>query len=296
MLCVFSSFNKTVSNNTPLSDRSTARFSPNDPGGPGTPIQGPPLLLEGAAIWERYKWPVVGLVSLLILAILGSELYQNSQHRRAEAASAALDGSKTISEYQKVIDQYPGTLAAANAYLLLAREKIDAKDYAGAGDTWQTFVQKFPKHPQVSAALLGRGDALMAQGKFDEARAAYQQVSSAHSTDYTAPLALMAEATLLKSQRKIEDARRVYENLVTAYSNSDVAAQAKEELRYLNALPPVNAPAPTPVPVASVAPAVPVAPVVPAAPTPAASVTPMASPTDAPTVPPASRSTSPKNP
>ena len=237
---------KTVSNNTPLPGRATS-YSPHDPGGPGTPIQGPPLLLEGAAVWERYKWPVVGAVALLVLALLGSEFYQGTQRRRAQESSVALDGAKTITEYQKVIDQYPGTLAAANAYLLLASEKIDAKDYAGAAETWQTFAQKFPKHPQVAAALLARGNALAAQGKVDDARAAYQQVTSAHSTDYTAPLAFLEEATLLKSQRKLEDARRVYENVVASYGNTNEAKQAQQELSFLNSLPPLGAPAPTPV-------------------------------------------------
>ena len=273
-----------MSKNTPLSER--ASYSPNDPGGPGTPIQGPPLLLESAAVWERYKWPIVGAVVLLILALLGSELYRNNQLRRAQEASAALDGSKTIGEYQKVIDQYPGTLAAANAYLLMASDKADTKDYAGAAETWQTFTQKFPKHPQVAAALLARGNALAAQGKIDEARAAYQQVTSAHSTDYTAPLAFLEEATLLKSQRKLEDARRVYENVVASYGNSIEANQARQELTYLNSLPPLNAPAPTPVP--APAPVASVAPVPPAAPAASAAPTPVESPTASPAVAPPS--------
>ena len=263
---------KTVSNNTPLSERAPS-YSPHDPSGPGTPLQGPPLLLEGAAIWERYKWPVVGAVALLVLALLGSEFYQAAQRRRAQESSVALDGAKTISEYQKVIDQYPGTPAAANAYLLLASEKIEAKDFAGAAETWQVFAQKFPKHPQVAAALLARGNALAAQGKTDEARAAYQQVASAHSTDYTAPLAFLEEATLLKSQRKLEDARRVYENVVASYGNTNEANQARQELSFLNSLPPLGAPAPAPAPTppVSVAPAPPDSPTASAAPTPTAS-------------------------
>ena len=259
-----------MSNNTPLSDRPT-RFSPDDPGGPGTPIPGPPLLLEGVAVWERYKWPLVGAVLLLVVALLGSELYRSSQRKRTEAASAALNNSRTITEYQAVTDQYPGTLAAANAYLLLAREQVDAKDYAGAAATWQTFTEKYPKHPQVAAALLARGNALEAQGKPDEARTIYEQVANTYANDYVAPAALVAEAMLFKSQRKLDDARRIFENVAASYPNSGESLQAKQELRYLNSVPPLNAPAPTPTPVAAVAPSV----------APAASVVPV--PTVAPT-------------
>ena len=260
----------------------TATPSPNDPGGPGTPLAGPDLLLEGNAAWEKYKFIVIGAVLLLVLALVGSELYHNSQRRMAEAASAELNGAKTIGEYQKVIDTYPNTLAAANAYLLMARDQTEAKDFAGAAATWQTFVEKFPKHPEAGAALLARGNALEAQGKPDEARAIYQQVATSYAGDYAAPLARLSEATLLTSQRKIEEARHVYENIIATYPNSVGAVVAKQEMRYLNALPAVGAPPPTPTPVPSAAPAVSV-PMVPAVvPAPSVAPTPVVVPTAAP--------------
>ncbi len=230
----------------------TAAPSPNDPGGPGTPLVGPDLLLESSAAWGRYKYIVLGAVALLVLALVGSELYRNAQSRTAEAASAGLNGAKTIGEYQKVIDTYPNTLAAGNAYLLMARDQTEAKDFAGAAATWQTFAEKFPKHPQAGAALLARGNALEAQGKLDEARAVYQQVSTSHAGDYVAPLARVSEATLLTAQRKLEDARHVYENIIATYPNSVGKLLAEREMRYLNSLPAAGAPPPTPT--ASVAP------------------------------------------
>ncbi len=271
-----------MSNNSSLRNE-TATPSPNDPGGPGTPLAGPDLLLEGSAVWEKYKFIVAGGVALLVLALVGSEFYRNHQLHTAEAASAQLDNAKTIGEYQKVIDTYPDTLAAASAYLLMAHDQADAKDFAGAAATWQTFAQKFPKHPQAAAGLLARGSALEAQGKLDEARTVYQQVATTYANDYAAPLARIDEATLLVSQRKLDEARRVYENIIATYPNSVGALEAKEEMRYLNALPALGAPPPTPMPsptpAASVAP-VPVTPATPAAsvaPAPVAPATPAAS-------------------
>ena len=283
-----------MSKNTSLRNE-TATPSPNEPGGPGTPLVGPDLLMEGSAVWERYKFIAVGAVALLILALVGSEFYRNSQLRTAEAASAQLDAAKTIGEYQKVIDTYPNTLSAANAYLLIARDQTDAKDFAGAAATWQTFVEKFPKHPQAAAGLLARGNALEAEGKLDEARTIYQQVATSYAGDYAAPLARMSEAALLTSQRKLDDARRIYENVIATYQTSASAELARNEMHYLNALPAVGAPAPTPVPsptpvasvaptpTASIAPPASVAPVVPVAtPTPAASPAASAAPTASP--------------
>ncbi len=274
-----------MSKNTPLRNQ-TATPSPTDPGGPGVPLVGPDLLLESNVVWEKYKLIVIGGVALLVLALVGSELYRNQQQRTAQAASTELNTAKTIGEYQKVIDAYPNTIAAANAYLLMAHDQADAKDFAGAATTWQTFVTKFPKHPQVGAALLARGNALEAQGKLDEARAVYQQVATSYANDYAAPLARISEATLLTSQRKLEDARHVYENIIATYPNSVGALEAKEEMRYLNALPAAGAPPPTPMPsptpAASVVPVPVLGPTVPAAPgvapVPTAVVTPAASP------------------
>ena len=263
--------------------------SPNEPGGPGTPLTGPDLLLQGGAAWDKYKLPIIAGVVLLVLALVGSELYRGSRQRSAEAATAALDGSKTIGEYRSVIDTYPGTLAAGDAYLLMAHEQIDAKDYAGAATTWQTFAEKYPKHPQVATALLARGNALEAEGKLDEARSIYQNVATGYPSDYAAPLARMSEATLLKSQHKLEDARHVYENVIASYPNSIAKLQAEQELRFLNALPPAGAPPPTPVPspipAASVAPTPAVAPG--SAASPAASVSPTPAPVASPAVSPA---------
>ena len=90
----------------------------------------------------------------------------------------------------------------------------------------------------------------------------------------------LSEAALLTAQRKLEDAKRVYENIVATYPNSIAAQEAREDMRYLNALPPAGAPppTPTPAPVPAVAPATsaPAVPVVVPAPvaTPAASAAP----------------------
>ena len=289
-----------MSKNLPLRNETSAP-SPHDPGGPGTPLAGPDLLMEGSVAWEKYKFLVVGGVALLVLALVGSELYQNNQHSKAETASAQLNAARTIGEYQKVIDTYPGTLAAGNAYLLLARDQADAKDYAGAATTWQTFVEKFPKHPEAAAGLLARGNALEAQGKLDEARTVYQQVATSYAGDFAAPMARISEAGLLTAQRKLDDARHIYENIIATYPNSVSAIQAKEEMRYLNALPALGAPPPTPapsptpavsvsplaVPMSSAAPAAPVAPMPAVAPTPAASIPPASTPAVAPSASPA---------
>ena len=282
-----SSFFSLVSNanKTPLTSQvKTVESVPPDA---TAPLPGPDLLLEGYDFWERYKLPVVAAAVLLVLALVGSEIYQANHEKKLAAAGAQLDTAKTPAEYQAVIDAYPGSQAAADAYMLKGRAQMDAKDFAGAAATWRAFADGFPQHPLAASALIGQGGALESEGKFDEARAAYQKAATGYGSSYAAPFARLDEAMLLKSQRKPEEARRVYENLIASFPKSIAAQVAQEELHTLHALPPPMAPAPAatpvPTPVAAATPApTPVAVaspaivVPPAAPTPVAAASPAA--------------------
>ncbi len=222
-------------------------------------LAGPDLLLDNNLFWDKYKLPVVALLTLVIVAVVAAEIYQNSRHRAAVEASAQLLAARTPAEFQKVIDDHPGTAASANASLLLGRAKLDAKDYAGAAEVWKGFVDKYPQSVLAPSALVGMAGALEFQGKYDEARAAYQKAATSYPKSYVAPLARIDEGTLLKSQRKIEEARRVYENIVATYPQSDVLVQAQAELATLKALPPLSGNVPavlTTTPAASVLPTV----------------------------------------
>ena len=286
-------------NNTPAPLPSAPATAPAPEGGPV--YAGPDLLLEGSQFWDKYKVPVLAGAVLLLLALIGSEVYQASHEKALAAASAQLDSAKTPGDYQAVIDLYPGTTAAANAAMLKGRAQMDAKDYAGAAKTWGTFADGFPQNALAVGALIGEGGALEATGKFDDARAAYQKAASSYGNSYAAPFARLDEANLLKGQRKLDDARRVYENLIASFPKSIAAQVAQEDLHTLRALPPPMAPAPVavstpapavgassvPVTAASPAPAVTASPAPPTAAVAPALVAPVASvaPTPAPDAP-----------
>ena len=230
----------------------------------------PELLLDSSLAWEKYKLPILLAVTLLVLGAVGWGFYQNSQAKNAVAASALLDAAKTDADYQKVIDTYPGTNAAANASLLLGRSKYNAKDYAGAAQVWGSFATRFSRHPLVPDALIGEAGALEAQGKLDEAKAMYQRVATSYQSSYAAPLARLREATLLLAQRKTDEAKHVYEDIIASSPKSDAGQIAEQGLRTLNALPPIaGSPAasalPSPAAVASPAVAEPSSAVSPAA-------------------------------
>jgi predicted negative regulator of RcsB-dependent stress response len=243
------------------------------------------LLMEGSIFWSKYKLPIVAAVVLLIVALVASEFYEADQDKKIHAASAELDNARTASDYRHVMETFPGTMAAANATLLLGREQFDGKDYAGAAATWRSFADKNPQHSLAPVALIGAGTALEAVGRNDEARSAFQRAATSYTGSFAAPLARLDEATLLKAEGKPEEARHVYENLMASNASSDAGQEAAEELRFLRVMPsaPGTTPAPAPAkpaerplaPTAVTAPAASVAPASSAAP--AGSVAPAAS-------------------
>src|SRR5260370_5730107 len=70
-------------------------------------------------------------------------------------------------------------------------------------------------------------------GKTDEALAMYQQIASAYSNSYTAPLAMLSQIYILKAKNRNDDARRICETILTQYRTSFWAGEAMQQLRLI---------------------------------------------------------------
>jgi tetratricopeptide (TPR) repeat protein len=237
----------------------------------GTPSPASPdlLLMESSLFWDKYKLPIVAAIALLVVALGASEFYELNQDKKIQAAGAELGSAKTVADYRRIADNYPGTMAGADAMLLLGRQQFDAKDYAAAAATWRSFADKYPQHSLAPVALTGAGTALESLGRNDEARSMYQRAGTSYMNSFAASLARLDEAALLKADHKPEEARRVYENIMASDAGSDAAREAAEELRFLRIMPSAPGSALLPGAVETPAPVVPAAPA--ASPAPAAS-------------------------
>jgi len=85
----------------------------------------------------------------------------------------------------------------------------------------------------AGGAWTGLATNLEAQGKVDEALAAYQKVTTTFANTFSAPLALTSQARLLAQKGKTEEARRIYEQVMAQYQDNFAAQQAAQELRKL---------------------------------------------------------------
>ncbi len=183
---------------------------------------------------------LIGLVLAIFLgaAYAGYKIYHT--HRESQA-SALLAAAKTAPDFEKVIQQYPGAGAAASAFILMATEQREKKQYAEANATLEKFVKEKPKHELVTTAKMAMAGNLDALGKPDDALAMYQQIGTNYAQSYNASLALLAQAQMLKAKGQDEEARRVCETLMTQHRDSYAATEAAQ---ILSDLKPAASPAP----------------------------------------------------
>src|SRR4026209_777380 len=204
--------------------------------------------LETRFFLARFRKEIIAVLIVAVLPAIAFTGYRYYSDRRGAAAAASLAGAKTAQEYQQVIDRYPNSPAAADAYLLLAEAQRSEKKFAEANTTLQAFVAKFPQHEFVSTARMAMAANLESMGKSDDALAAYQQVAATYPNSYNAPLALLSQVYILKGKNKSDEARRICETILTQYRTSFWAGQAMQELRLLK---PSSAPVPATAPAAT---------------------------------------------
>jgi predicted negative regulator of RcsB-dependent stress response len=211
---------------------------------PTAPPPSRDVALETRVFWERFKKPITAALLIVLLAMIAFTGYRFYSDRRVAAASALLASAKSAQEYQQVIDRYPSTPAAADAYLLLAEAQRNEKKFAEANKTLETFITKYPQHEFVSTAKIAMAANLESMGKADEALTQYQQIASAYPNSFNAPVALLSQVYILKAKNRNDDARRICETILTQYRTSFWAGEAMQQLRLLKPIT-SSTPAPT---------------------------------------------------
>jgi TolA-binding protein len=144
-----------------------------------------------AMILNRLKWPLRPLAGVLVLAFLSGCAYFNTfyhakqSYGQAEKARAQEHGqisaSSTSSTYykqaiqkcEKVIEKYPGSKWADDAYLLMAQSHYWRGDYLSAEETL-TSLLGLKKSSLRDQALYWQGRTYLAQESYTEAQSVWQ--------------------------------------------------------------------------------------------------------------------------
>jgi TolA-binding protein len=183
--------------------------------------------------WIQHKTKIVLLVALLVIGLVSFAVSEYVRTKSNAAAQELFAQANSADGFRKVIADYPGTAAAANASLMLA-EKLRAEGkFDESTTTLRTFAEKYPTHQLISGAWTSIAANLEAQGKIDEALSAYQKVTTAYANSFSTPSAFLAQARLLNAKGKADEARRIYEQVMTQYQDNVAAQVAAQEIRRL---------------------------------------------------------------
>jgi len=189
--------------------------------------------LSPIEIWYLYKTKFLLYGGILLAALVIFATFQIHETLRTNGSQALYETAKTDADFEAVLKQYPGTIAAGNAALRLGESLRDAKKYDEAEAVLRNFVEKYPNHPIVAGGWTSLAATYEVQGKLDEALEANASAISKYPDAYTAPLAMMAQARiyLLKGQK--DEARRTYMDITTRFQQSFFARQAQRELLFI---------------------------------------------------------------
>src|SRR4029453_4905861 len=109
---------------------------------PTAPPPSRDVALETRYFLARFKTPIIAAVLVVLLALVGYTGYRYYVDRRAATPSPLLASAKSAQDYQRLIDRFPNTAPAADAYLLLATAQRNEKKFTDANTTLQTFIAK----------------------------------------------------------------------------------------------------------------------------------------------------------
>ena len=188
---------------------------------------------EPHLFWEEHKQKILLYGALFLAALFIFGIYQYTSERKLSEAQNLFAQAKSPDDYRKIIQQFPRSVSAANAQMLLADQLRSDKKYDEAVATLRALIDQSPEYPLLSGAWLSLAATLEQQGKNDEALDMYQQVASKFTDSYAAPLALMAQANLLKTKGKIDEAKQAFERVLSQFPDSLCARQAMRDSQLL---------------------------------------------------------------
>ena len=189
-------------------------------------------LAELKAWWEDNRWYVVGAIAAAVLAFAGFRGWQYWTASQAEDAAAMYVAASKAQKDERVaavdalVAKHPRSYYASEGQLVVAREKFDAGDLPGAEKRLEWVTQRgVEEHRGVARLRLAsvlleqkkyaealkvldankdeaftalvadvRGDVMLAQGRIDEARAAYKL--AAEKADPRNPVKSIVETKL----------------------------------------------------------------------------------------------------
>ncbi len=124
----------------------------------------------------------------------------------------------------------PADPAAEQRAYDAALDQFKRGDYAGAINSFSTFVRSYPQSPLAPSAQYWVGNAQYARKDFKASIAAQRSLISMYPSSSKVPDALLNIASAQSDLNDNAAARRTLEELIAKYSQSDAAQKARQRL------------------------------------------------------------------
>ena len=212
---------------------------------------------------HRSNVVVIGVAAVAVLAVIGGYMWW--QRTTADRAGALLGTARAVAQspiapaptvpgaaqqagtfpdeaarldaaltaYERVTTQYPGSDAALTAQYAMAALLLDAGRAAEALEKFDQVAADAGRSFYGPLARLGRGQALVALGKFDDAIALFTELSADRTSELPLDGVLIQLARASARAGRTDDARAAFKRIVDEFPASTYASEARQELARL---------------------------------------------------------------
>lgn len=194
---------------------------------------------------DKHQTKVISLAIFLILLGFAYVIFSGIQKSIEESAGKLLTKAENLSDFQSIVKNHEGTIAAFSANLLLAEKQWEEGQQDDALNTLNTLIDKVAKeHPTKSLAQLSLASKLRIQGKNDEALAIFREITNATEPHFLAPYAWISIGDIEASKGNLKAALEAFEKIQKDFKDSAFANDASKRIQLTKAKPPTEIPSP----------------------------------------------------
>ncbi len=185
------------------------------------------------AWWKKNGNWITTLLLMLLVAILGYNVYERQVKAKQSKASLAFSGARSPEALEEVLANYPSSPVAPLALLSLGSENYHRQRYEQAMSAYTAFLRDYPKHELAPIAIVGIAHAAEAQGLNADAEVKFRDFAERYPEHYLTPLAILGQARCIALQERRDEARAILDRMMADRAGTPWSGHADELLAAL---------------------------------------------------------------